>query len=69
MLNDDLLIRIRRLASAPDRHDESVGDELSCHFGLHRPADDMPVPWRPVIDRQLGRKVTGVVQVDRYRSL
>src|SRR5690606_13621217 len=28
------------LAAAPDRHDEGVGDELSCHLGLHRPADD-----------------------------
>src|SRR5690606_39202940 len=26
----------------PDRHDESVGVELSRHLGFHRPADDTP---------------------------
>lgn len=26
------------------------------------------VPWRPVIDRQLGREVSGVVQAGRYRG-
>ncbi len=30
------------LASAPDRHDESVDDELRRHLSLHRPADDAP---------------------------
>ena len=29
-----------RLAATPDRHEESVGDELSRHLGLHRPADN-----------------------------
>jgi hypothetical protein len=29
-----------RFAASPDRHDESVGDELRCHRGAHRPADD-----------------------------
>ena len=31
-----------RLASAPDGHDERVGDELGVHLRLHRPADNTP---------------------------
>jgi hypothetical protein len=30
------------LASAPDRHDGCIGDELGRHLGFHRPADDPP---------------------------
>jgi len=29
-----------RLASAPDRHDQCIGDELGRHARIHRPADD-----------------------------
>jgi hypothetical protein len=31
-----------RPATAPDRHDERIGDELRRHLGLHRPTDDPP---------------------------
>ena len=30
------------LAASPDRHHESVGDELGCHRGAHRPANHTP---------------------------
>ena len=29
-----------RLASAPDGHDQRICNELGCHVGVHRPADN-----------------------------
>jgi hypothetical protein len=31
-----------RFSASPDRHHQSVGDQLGGHFGLHRPADNAP---------------------------
>src|ERR1700753_1810278 len=31
-----------RLATAPDRHHQSIRDQLSRHASTHRPADDTP---------------------------